>query len=114
MDMNDNNEQLLRQFFSEAAQQQIADDGFSERVMHRLPSRINWFNRLWTAFCILVFAVLFVVFDGMSQLAVQLEVMIRTMSTHDFSINLLMVFSVIFGLLFVGVGEVIYSEANRK
>lgn len=112
--MIDDNEQLLRQFFSEASQQQIADEGFSERVMRKLPSRINWFSRLWTAFCILVFAVLFVVFDGMSQLEVQLEVMVRTLAAQDFSINLLMLFSVLFGLLFVGVGEVIYSEANRK
>ena len=99
--MIDDNEQLLRQFFSEASQQQIADEGFSERVMRKLPSRINWFNRLWTAFCILVFVVLFIVFDGMSQLAVQLEVMIRTMSAQSFSINLLILFCVLFGLLFV-------------
>ncbi len=112
--MNEDNELLLKQFFSEASQQQIADDGFSQRVMQRLPSRINWFTRLWNIACILIFAILFVWFDGMQQLAVQLFVWVRTLAAEPFSINLMMVFSVISGLLFVGVGEVIYSESTRK
>ena len=114
MDMIEDNDSLLQQFFSEAASQQIADDGFTERVMQRLPSRMNWFVRIWNTVCIGLFAVLFIVFRGWELLAVQLEVMLRTMSTHSFSINLLMLFSVIFGLLFVGVGEVISSEIARK
>ena len=111
--MNEADDLLLQQFFSEASQQQIADDGFSRRVMQHLPSRINWFTRLWNAFCILVFVVLFVAFDGWSMLAVQLEVFVRTMAVQSFSINLLMVASVLFGLLFVGAGELIYSEVRR-
>ena len=51
MDMTeDNNDLLLQQFFSEAARQQIADDGFTERVMQALPQQrafnITRFNRL--------------------------------------------------------------------
>ena len=113
MDMIEDNDSLLQQFFSEAASQQIADNGFTERVMQRLPSRMNWFVRIWNTVCIVLFAVLFVVFRGWDLLAVQLEVMLRTMSTHSFSINLLMVFTIVFGLLFVGVGEVIYKEVRR-
>ena len=111
--MIEDNDSLLQQFFSEAASQQIADNGFTERVMQRLPSRMNWFVRIWNTVCIVLFAVLFVVFRGWDLLAVQLEVMLRTMSTHSFSINLLMVFTIVFGLLFVGVGEVIYKEVRR-
>ena len=113
MDMIEDNDSLLQQFFSEAASQQIADNGFTERVMQRLPSRMNWFVRIWNTVCIVLFAVLFVVFRGWDLLAVQLEVMLRTMSTHSFSVNLLMVFTIVFGLLFVGVGEVIYKEVRR-
>ena len=58
--------------------------------------------------------VLFVVFRGWELLAVQFEVMLRTMATQSFSINLMMLFSVIFGLLLVGTGEVISSELVRK
>ena len=113
MDMIEDNDSLLQQFFSEAASQQIADDGFTERVMQRLPSRMNWFVRIWNTVCIGLFVVLFIVFRGWDLLAVQLEVMLRTMSTHSFSVNLLMAFTIIFGLLFVGVGEVIYKEVHR-
>ena len=113
MDMIEDNDRLLQQFFSEAASQQIADDGFTERVMQHLPSRMNWFVRIWNTVCIGLFVVLFIVFRGWNLLAVQLEVMLRTMSTHSFSVNLLMVFTIIFGLLFVGVGEVIYKEVQR-
>ena len=114
MDMINDNDRLLQQFFSEAASQQIADDGFTERVMQHLPSRMNWFVRIWNTVCIGLFAVLFIVFRGWELLAVQFEVMLRTMSTQTFSINLMMLFSVVFGLLFVGVGEVISSEIARK
>ncbi|MBR1505281.1 MAG: DUF5056 domain-containing protein [Prevotella sp.] len=124
--MMEDNERLLQQFFSEAAQDQIADNGFTERVMQQLaqqqqlahqsshstaPSRLTvWFTRLWTPFCIAVFVVLFVVFRGWETLAVQLEVMLRTIAVQPFSINLTMLFSVVFGLLFVGVGEILTSQ----
>ena len=114
MDMIDNNDLLLQQFFSEAANQQIDDNGFTERVMQHLPSRMNWFVRIWNTVCIVLFAVLFVVFRGWDLLAVQLEVMLRTMSTQSFSINLLMVFTIVFGLLFVGVGEVALKVKNGE
>ena len=104
--MIDDNDRLLQQFFSEAASQQIEDNGFTERVMQRLPSRMNWFVRIWNTVCIVLFAGLFIAFRGWDLLAVQLEVMLRTLGTHSFSINLLMVFTIVFGLLFVGVGEV--------
>lgn len=122
--MNEDNDLLLRQFFSEAAQQTIADDGFTERVMRRLPDmqasqvrhqeKALWFSRLWTAFCIVVFAVLFVVLHGWELLAVQLEVMVRTLSVTTFTVNPLMLAAVLFGLLFVGVGEAISWGITRR
>ena len=108
--MIEDNERLLQEVFRESADRQIADDGFTGRVMRRLPLRINWFTRLWNIFCITVFAVLFVVFRGWDMLAVHFEVMLRTMAVQSFSINLSMLFTVVFGLLFVGVGELIYSR----
>ncbi len=123
MDMIDKDEQLLRQFFSEAAHQQVEDDGFTRRVMQRLETerklqasgiRLHTITRLWTVFCVSVFVILFVVFRGWELLAVHLEVMLRTMAAQSFSINLMMLFSVVFGLLFVGTGEIISSETTRK
>jgi hypothetical protein len=122
MDMIEDNERLLQQFFSEAASQQIDDNGFTERVMQRLSSAdaertafdVQRVSRLWTWFCILLFVVLFIACRGWELLAVHFEVMLRTMATQSFSINLMMLFTVVFGLLFVGVGEVISSEIVRK
>ena len=123
MDMIDKDEQLLQQFFSDAAHQKVEDDGFTERVMQRLETegklqasgiRLHTITRLWTAFCISVFVILFVVFRGWELLTVHLEVMLRTMAAQSFSINLMMLFSVVFGLLFVGTGEIISSETARK
>ena len=123
MDMIDKDEQLLRQFFSEAAHQQVEDDGFTRRVMQRLETerklqasgiRLHTITRLWTVFCVSVFVIMFVVFRGWELLAVHLEVILRTMAAQSFSINLMMLFSVVFGLLFVGTGEIISSETARK
>ena len=114
----ENDDLLLRQFFAEAAQQEVEDNGFTERVMQQLPARpaynMRLFNRVWTLFCIVSFAVLFIVFRGWELLTVQLEVMVRTLSVHSFSINPLMLAIILFGLLFVGVGEVISSETARR
>lgn len=109
----DRDDILLKAFFQQAAQQQIADEGFTERVMQRLPRseyNLRRFNRLWTAFCVAVFAVLFVAFRGWELLAVQLEVLLRTLPTYMFSINPLLLAATLFGLLFVGVGEVYLRE----
>ena len=107
MTESNNNDLLLKQFLSEASKQTIADDGFTKRVMQRLPSSTNWFTRLWTAGCIAVFAVLFVVFHGWELLAAHFEVMLRTTLAESFSVNPLMLATVLFGLLFVGVGETV-------
>ena len=58
-DKNDN--LLLEQFFSQAKKQEIADGGFSDRVMRQLPDRSLRLSRLWTAFCVLTALALFVV-----------------------------------------------------
>jgi len=120
MDMTEDNDLLLKQFFQDAAQQQIPDNGFTERVMQHLPQRSplaahrTLLTRLWNLCCVVVFAILFVLIDGWDLLLVQFEVMLRTLAVQTFSINLLMAVSVLFGLLFVGVGEVISSEIVRK
>ena len=121
--MMEDNERLLQQFFNDAARQQIDDNGFTERVMQRIEAEqrvqrstlnVQRFSRLWNVFCITTFVVLFIVFRGWELLAVHFEVMLRTLAAQSFSINLMMIFSVVFGLLLVGAGEVISSERVRR
>ena len=111
--MTEDNNHMLQQFFSEAAQQQIADNGFTERVMRQLPSRTGWFTRLWTPFCVTVFVVLFVLFRGWELLAVHLEGMLQTLASQSFTTNMLMVLAIFFGLFFVGTGELLFRNAHN-
>ncbi len=62
--MTENNDKLLERFFTEN-RQEVADNGFSRRVMHRLPDRSNRLARLWTAARFTLAAVLFVLMDGL-------------------------------------------------
>lgn len=62
--MIDNKDKLLEQFFADN-RQEIADNGFSRRVMHHLPRRNQHLSEIWTAFCFTLALVLFVVLDGL-------------------------------------------------
>lgn len=110
--MTEDNERLLQQFFSEAAQQQIADNGFTHRVMQQLPARSGWVARLWTPCCIATFMVLFIKFRGWELLFVHFEHMLQAFAAQSFTTNMLMLLSVFFGLFFVGTGEVIFRNAD--
>jgi hypothetical protein len=57
--------EILEQFFRPMQQMQVDDDGFTERVMSRLPDgRALRLSRLWTALCLTVAVVLFVLLRG--------------------------------------------------
>ncbi|MBQ7419700.1 MAG: DUF5056 domain-containing protein [Prevotella sp.] len=108
--MDEQNEKLLRQFFSEAAMRQIEDKGFTEQVMRRLPVRMKLFTRIWTACCILIAAILFTVFHGWELLLVQMEVFLRTTIAEPPQVNPVMVVFVLFSLLLIGAYEILSYE----
>ena len=58
------NDKILRNFFTEN-KQDIADNGFSRRVMRRLPDRSYRLVRLWSAFVAAVATVLFIWLGGL-------------------------------------------------
>ena len=70
--------ELLEQFFRPARQMQVEDNGFTERVMRHLPDRAICLSRWWTATCIALGIVLFVVFRGWQPLLVSILSL-----THD-------------------------------
>ncbi len=52
--MKDDNDKMLQQFFSSAAERQIADDGFSEAVLYRINAidkRMICLSHIWTLIC---------------------------------------------------------------
>lgn len=59
----ENDDKLLTSFFAEH-RQEIADNGFSRRVLRRLPGRSQQLSRIWTTCCFTLALALFVVLDG--------------------------------------------------
>ena len=122
--MTDKENILLESFFKEAAQQQIEDNGFTERVMNSLPSakesKEHRMARLWTWFCLLVGLVLFLVFGGWEALkdsimvlfataVTSVEVFLTTVPTADVQLNPVLVL-----LLVAVVGVFLPYQTYRK
>ena len=117
MDMTDKDNKLIEAFFKQAAQQQIEDNGFTERVMDSLPDlameKLQRLTRLWTLFCVVVSVVLFFVLGGWESLKVSvlvalqgiltsLSVFVTTAPTTEVPLNPWMVFlAVAFVLVFL-------------
>ena len=115
--MNDNENILIESFFKEAAQQQIEDNGFTERVMANLPAgEVNLahrLTRLWTWFCVVLGGVLFFLLNGwdslktsfnmlLSTVLTGLEVFVTTAPTTDLQLNpWLVLLAVAFVLIFL-------------
>ncbi len=113
--MTDKDNILVENFFRQAAQQQIEDNGFTERVMQSIDARAlsddgrlqatthsKLLCRLWTLFCVVMGVVLFFVFGGwqfiqaslvsaLHVILTTLEVFVVTAPTAEISVNLWMV-----------------------
>ena len=114
--MTDRENIMLEDFFKQAAQQQIEDNGFTERVMQHLPEssveQVRRLSRLWTIFCGAVGLVLFFLLGGwhvtenlffgvLHTVIGWLEIFMITAPTTEISINpwiilLLLAFVLIF------------------
>lgn len=62
--MMETEDKLIRDFFA-TEKKEIADNGFSRRVMRRLPRRVDRLAQVWAVFISLVALVLFLFFDGL-------------------------------------------------
>lgn len=62
--MMENDDKLLKQFFADN-RPEIADNGFSRRVMRCLPNRSQRLSQIWSACCFTLALVLFVTLDGL-------------------------------------------------
>ena len=104
--MTDNNDLLIEKFFKQAAQQQIEDNGFTERVMAQIAQTKPSTRRqsiLWTWFCVLIALALFILLGGweslkatmmvwMTTALTSLEVLITTAPTTELPVNPAVVF----------------------
>ena len=104
--MTDNDNLLIENFFKQAAQQQIEDNGFTERVMEKVVQTRPSTRRmsiLWTCFCVAVALALFILLGGweslkttmmvwMTTALTSLEVLITTAPTTELPVNPVVVF----------------------
>ena len=92
--MTEKENKLIEDLFKQAAQQQIEDNGFTERVMEAIGNEQlimdngQWargkgklLSMLWTWFCIAVSLVLFFVFNGWEMLKASLMVLYAAVRT---------------------------------
>jgi hypothetical protein len=104
--MTDN--ELIEQLFREARQMEVADNGFTERVMQRIPNeKTQTLSRLWTVFCVMVALVLFVVLRGWEPIGYGLVVLLN-------NINVLRDHLLMFGLAFIIFGLMGVSDVLRR
>ena len=85
--MDDKDNIMIEDFFKQAAQQQIEDNGFTDRVMASIETG-KWkvenermLSKLWTWFCIAVSLVLFFMFNGWEMLKTSLHVLYASILT---------------------------------
>ena len=83
--MTDKDNLLIEEFFKQAAQQQIEDNGFSKRVMESLPvsqqEKAHRLSILWTVFCVVLSVVLFFVCGGWETLKASIIMVLQTVVT---------------------------------
>ena len=83
--MADKDNLLIEEFFKQAAQQQIEDNGFSKRVMESLPvsqqEKAHRLSMLWTVFCVVSSVILFFVCGGWETLKASIIMVLQTVVT---------------------------------
>lgn len=81
MVMMENNDRLLEEFFA-ANRHEIADNGFSRRVMHNLPTRSWRLSQIWSICGFTLVVALFVALDGIHLLGNAFQQLFNNLLEH--------------------------------
>lgn len=111
--MNRNEDQLISKFMK-ANKQELADNGFSRKVMHRLPEthRAKVWSDILTAIGVVASVILFIASDGIIVLMDALHSMFRHQTLDILSKNIQMPTLLIAGIALAYWG--IYQVCNNK
>lgn len=91
---------------------EVADDGFSDRVMQSLPANMDWqrrMSRIWNGIFIVLLVVCCWQTDVLSNFIVDVEVFIKTLPLHFSDINIWYVL----GCVLVGMYGIIYAAGKN-
>jgi len=75
--MENDNDKLLTSFFAEH-RKEIADNGFSRRVLRHLPNRSQRLSQVWSIFCFTLAFVLLITLDGLQTILTTLRETFQT------------------------------------
>lgn len=108
--MDDRDELLVSKFFDEN-KIDVADNGFSRRVTRRLPDRERRLNRIWTAVCLALGAVLAVLFDWLGALVDVVCVLAAAVKVNpEISDRPYLLWLLLFAVIFLGGYKVLAEE----
>lgn len=95
--MTDNKDDILVRRFFDENRVEVSDNGFSRRVMRRLPDRAVRIDRIWTAICVVAGILLFVRNKGLTVLSECFKDALGSVISQDSLLQnpLLLVFSLI-------------------
>lgn len=79
--MTEMDDKLLKQFFGEH-KQEIADNGFSRRVIKNLPDRSLRISKIWTTCCGTLALILFFALDGLRAIGSVLRETVVSMAEY--------------------------------
>lgn len=82
--MTENDDQLIKSFM-QAHKREIVDNGFSRRVIHRLPQRAQWLSNILSILCTIACCILFYVFHGFEVLLHSIVEIINAQSWQLFT-----------------------------
>lgn len=108
--MTEVDDKLLKQFFSEQ-KQDIADNGFSTRVMARLPNRTSKLASILISICMILTVILFFVLDGIHAiLGILREIFVSAVQNGAFNLDIKTLAIAGAVLLFFGVRKIYTME----
>lgn len=113
--MENKDDELLRQFFAQHTFE-LADNGFTQQVMQKLPRRLVNLNRIWVSFCCLLGVVFLLVSNALNQLRMVFSNFVGDINGWIASIELgiqtpIMVYLTILTFVFLGAYQAV--ESNR-
>ena len=113
--MENKDDELLRQFFAQHTFE-LADNGFTQQVMQKLPRRLVNLNRIWVFFCCLLGVVFLLVSNALNQLRMVFSNFVGDINGWIASIELgiqtsIMVYLTILTFVFLGAYQAV--ESNR-
>lgn len=103
--MNRNDEQLISNFMK-ANKKELADNGFSRRVMRKLPVSAKVWSDILTAVCVILSCVLLIVSDGVNVIFQSISEVIQNQSIEIMNSKLHTLFVGFATLAFLGIRSI--------